>query len=142
LGDPTIKLRDLADWASVLSPTERIEKERNRRIFQHKFGDSDIAYRSIASQSAYSSLDSAQFRTRDKQKEMHPHNMRFTSKTRTFSENKKERNDPKSKASVHPKTEPKESAEVHRTISNRSYADEEIRSQAFSLMSFGEHLRG
>ena len=67
LGEPNIKLRDTNDWNSILSTTDRIEKEKNKRIFQAKYGDSSVAFRSIASQSAYDPAAFNQFRSRDKQ---------------------------------------------------------------------------
>ena len=48
----------------MLSPTQRIDKQRNKKMFQKKYGDSDLAYRSIASQSSYRPPDSLQFRRR------------------------------------------------------------------------------
>lgn len=89
LGDPTIKLRDTHDWTSILSTTERIEHERNKQIFESKFGDSSLAFRSIASQSSYNPAGSAQYRTRLKDKEIHKHNMRFSSKSQSFNENRR-----------------------------------------------------
>ena len=88
LGEPHIKLRDTNDWNSILTTTDRIEKEKNRRIFVAKYGDSGVAFRSIASQSAYDPAASNQFRSREKQREIH-RNMRFSSRSESFSNNRK-----------------------------------------------------
>ncbi len=91
LGEPHIKLRDNNDWNSILTTTDRMEKEKNRHIFQDKYGDSGVAFRSIASQSAYDPAASNQFRKREKQLEIHPHNMRFSTRSESFTNNRKER---------------------------------------------------
>lgn len=39
------------------------------------------------------------------------------------------------------KTDGNKDAEMHRSVSNRSYNDDEIRSQAFSMMSFADHIK-
>jgi hypothetical protein len=46
-------LRDTQDWSSLHTTTERIEIEKNKKIFEKKYGDAKIAFRSIASQSVY-----------------------------------------------------------------------------------------
>lgn len=66
MGAPYIKLRDTKDWNSILSTTDRIELEKNKSIFEAKYGNSDIAFRSIASQSAYNPSASNEFRGRSK----------------------------------------------------------------------------
>lgn len=62
-----------------------MEKEKNIRLFEGKYGDGNIAYRSIASQSAYNSSSKNEFRRREKSKEMHARGMRFTARISGFS---------------------------------------------------------
>lgn len=68
MGEPNLKMRDMQDWNSMLTTTDRIEKEKNKSMFLTKYGDQDIAFRSIASQSEYTSAGSTQFRERNKEK--------------------------------------------------------------------------
>jgi len=57
---------------------------KNKKVFENKYGDTNIPFRSIASQSSYNSNPRMQFRTRDNNKELHTHNMRFTNKYQSF----------------------------------------------------------
>jgi hypothetical protein len=118
-------LRDTRDWTSILSTTERIENEKNKRIFETKYGDSSLAFRSIASQSAYNSAGTNQFRNRSKDKEIHKHNMRFSSKSQTFSQNKREKKEAHTytRAASSIKAE-EQNTLVRRMSSNQSYAGE------------------
>jgi hypothetical protein len=140
LGDPHIKLRDTKDWNSILSTTDRMEKEKNRRIFESKYGDSGIAMRSIASQSAYDPSASNEFRSRNKNLEIHPRNMRFSSRSESFCANKKERHHQQPRAQSSAKAE--EQFLPRRLLSNHTNpSGDEERSRAHSVFSFGGDYR-
>lgn len=47
------KLKNTEDWTSLFTPWERIERQKNYEIFKVKYGDPNLAFRSIGSQSEY-----------------------------------------------------------------------------------------
>jgi hypothetical protein len=122
LGEPHIKLRDTNDWNSILTTTDRIEKEKNRPIFQAKYGDSGVAFRSIASQSAYDPAASNQYRSRDKPREIHSRNMRFSSRSESFSNNRKERphHQPRAMSSIKTEEQQYLPRRMHSNVTNPS----------------------
>lgn len=58
---------------------ERVQRQKNLEIFRDKYGDPDIAFRSIGSQSQYNPLLANEFRIRDKSREINPP-MKYTNK--------------------------------------------------------------
>lgn len=73
----TFKFKNTEDWTSLFTPWERLERKRNYDIFKTKYGDPNIAFRSIGSQSEYHPYHD--FRDRNQNMEINPP-MRYTSK--------------------------------------------------------------